>query len=44
VVAEGVERPEQSRMLREMGCDMAQGYLFSEPLAAEGAANLLDAD
>ena len=44
VVAEGVETEEQATLLEEMGCDMAQGYLFSEPVAAEGAANLLDAD
>jgi EAL domain-containing protein (putative c-di-GMP-specific phosphodiesterase class I) len=44
VIAEGVETEGQAALLEEMGCDMAQGFLFSEPLAAEGAANLLDAD
>jgi diguanylate cyclase (GGDEF)-like protein len=31
VTAEGVETPEQARLLREMGCDHAQGWLFGRP-------------
>ncbi len=31
-VAEGVEYKEQAQMLRDLGCDIAQGYLFSKPL------------
>ena len=34
VVAEGVETPAAWRRLRELGCDTAQGYLLSRPLAA----------
>ena len=34
VVAEGVETIEQARLLREMGCDQMQGFLFSEPRPA----------
>ena len=34
VIAEGVETPEQERVLREAGIPMAQGYLFSPPVSA----------
>jgi EAL domain-containing protein (putative c-di-GMP-specific phosphodiesterase class I) len=30
VVAEGVENPEQVRLLRELGCHYGQGYLWSK--------------
>ena len=35
IVAEGVERPTQAAILREQGCDAAQGWLFGRPLPAE---------
>jgi diguanylate cyclase (GGDEF)-like protein len=35
VVAEGIETADQERMLRAMGCDHAQGFLFSKPLPPE---------
>ncbi|HVO90884.1 MAG TPA: EAL domain-containing protein, partial [Casimicrobiaceae bacterium] len=38
VVAEGVEDEPTLRRLRELGCDMLQGYHLSRPLAAEGVA------
>ncbi|TLY61554.1 MAG: EAL domain-containing protein [Gammaproteobacteria bacterium] len=34
VVAEGVEEPEAWNLLRRLGCDFAQGFLISPPLAA----------
>jgi diguanylate cyclase len=34
-VAVGVERESQRDLLRSLGCDAAQGYLFSPPLSAE---------
>jgi EAL domain-containing protein (putative c-di-GMP-specific phosphodiesterase class I) len=41
VVAEGVETPEQRDRLRELGCDYAQGHLFSKPVSAAQFAELL---
>ena len=35
VVAEGIEGKEQSRMLIELGCNLQQGYYFSEPVKLE---------
>ena len=34
-VAEGVETPEHLRMVREAGCDMAQGWLLGHAMPAE---------
>jgi diguanylate cyclase len=46
VTAEGVERQSQLEWLRRHGCDEAQGYLFSRPLAARDLESryLLSAD
>ncbi len=41
VVAEGIETEAQFHMLRDIGCDVGQGYLFSRPLPADDAARLL---
>jgi len=38
VVAEGVETEGQNRILREMGCDQVQGYLFAKPMSAKAIA------
>lgn len=32
MVAEGIEAKEQVEMLRKMGCDLIQGYVYSKPL------------
>jgi diguanylate cyclase len=40
-VAEGVEDAAQAAALRDMGCDVAQGYWLSKPLPAAGMRGLL---
>jgi EAL domain-containing protein (putative c-di-GMP-specific phosphodiesterase class I) len=40
-VAEGVESEWQAKELRRMGCDMGQGYYFSEPLPVESVLGFL---
>jgi EAL domain-containing protein (putative c-di-GMP-specific phosphodiesterase class I) len=41
VVAEGIETPEQYRLLREMGCRYGQGFLFARPMTADAVTQLL---
>jgi EAL domain-containing protein (putative c-di-GMP-specific phosphodiesterase class I) len=43
VVAEGVENGEQLGLLREMGCELAQGYYLWAPLSAGPAGELIAA-
>ena len=40
-IGKGVETREQARRLAVLGCDMAQGYLYSKPLGSEGIGTLL---
>ncbi len=41
VVAEGVERSEQWDTLRDMGCDVVQGYLLARPQGTERIEQLV---
>jgi diguanylate cyclase (GGDEF)-like protein len=41
LVAVGVERADQLHELRELGCDLAQGFHLARPLDAAGVAELL---
>jgi diguanylate cyclase (GGDEF)-like protein/PAS domain S-box-containing protein len=44
VIAEEVETNEQVALLKEMGCNMAQGYHFTKPLPPEEIPALLTSD
>jgi diguanylate cyclase (GGDEF)-like protein/PAS domain S-box-containing protein len=44
VTAQGVETKEQLALLRELGCDIVQGYYFSRPVMSEEATKLLEGD
>jgi PAS domain S-box-containing protein len=41
VVAEGCETEQQVAEIKRLGCEMAQGYLYSPPVAPEAAFGLL---
>ena len=41
VVAEGIELPEQWENLRELGCDLGQGYYFARPMNADATLAFL---
>jgi EAL domain-containing protein (putative c-di-GMP-specific phosphodiesterase class I) len=41
LVSEGVETAEQSTLLQSMGCDYAQGYLFSKPMDSTAATQFV---
>ena len=43
VVAEGIELPEQIDSLRDLGCDLGQGFLFAKPMNQEALIDYLDA-
>ena len=42
VLSEGVETKQQSDFLKEINCDLAQGFLFSKPIPREELEKLLN--
>ena len=41
IVAEGVERPRQIEVLKKLGCQFAQGFLFSKPVPLKQAEAMI---
>jgi len=41
VLAEGVETSEHDALLKELGCDLLQGYLLARPMSAESLRALI---
>ncbi len=42
VVAEGIESEHEGEVLRELGCEIGQGYFYSRPIAPEECVILMD--
>lgn len=42
IIAEGVERPEEVTRLEELGCDLAQGFLFAHPAPPDQIMDMLE--
>jgi EAL domain-containing protein (putative c-di-GMP-specific phosphodiesterase class I) len=42
VVAEGIEFPEQIGSLRDLGCELGQGFFFAKPMSGEDLVEYLD--
>ncbi len=42
VVAEGVETPEEEAVLRDLGCDLGQGWLYGKPKTKDEARRTLE--
>ena len=42
IIAEGVETAEQCHTIQKLGCETAQGYLFSKPVSSDEISQLLN--
>lgn len=43
-VAEGIETREQEQLMRSIGCDVAQGYLFAPPMSLEALEKMMEVE
>ncbi len=43
VISEGVESPDQVEVLKNIGCDYIQGFVWGKPMPPEDASKLVDA-
>jgi EAL domain-containing protein (putative c-di-GMP-specific phosphodiesterase class I) len=43
-VAEGIEYNEQAQLLRDLGCELGQGFLFARPMPPAGVESFLKAN
>jgi EAL domain-containing protein (putative c-di-GMP-specific phosphodiesterase class I) len=41
VISEGVESPDQLDVLKQIGCDYIQGFIWGRPLPAEEVEKLI---
>jgi len=41
IVAEGVEKEEEIKILHQLGCDIIQGYYYSKPIKKEELVEFL---
>lgn len=41
IIAEGVEHQEEGAVLRDLGCDLAQGYYFAKPMPEKEVINFV---
>ncbi len=44
IIAEGIETSDQLKMIKKLGCETVQGYLFSKPLCTDEIPHLLNSD